>query len=42
MEVDLTPYSKKYGIVADHVLDAKLVEVNCKVLERENMGEDLF
>lgn len=33
---------RKYGLAADHVVDAKLVDVNGKVLNRETMGEDLF
>ncbi|XP_010537313.1 PREDICTED: berberine bridge enzyme-like 4 [Tarenaya hassleriana] len=33
---------RKYGISVDHVVDALLVDVNGRVLNRTNMGEDLF
>ncbi|XP_048322836.2 tetrahydroberberine oxidase-like [Ziziphus jujuba] len=33
---------RKYGLAADNILDAKLVNVNGKVLDRVSMGEDLF
>ncbi|KAF8088764.1 hypothetical protein N665_0530s0019 [Sinapis alba] len=33
---------RKYGITVDHVVDAQLVDVNGKLLNRATMGEDLF
>ncbi|CAA7054566.1 unnamed protein product [Microthlaspi erraticum] len=33
---------RKYGISVDHVVDAHLVDVNGKILNRASMGEDLF
>ncbi|KAF7842408.1 berberine bridge enzyme-like 22 [Senna tora] len=33
---------RKYGLAADQVIDAYLVDVNGKVLDREKMGEDVF
>lgn len=33
---------RKYGLSVDHVVDAKIVDVNGKVLDRKSMGEDLF
>ncbi|CAA7054567.1 unnamed protein product [Microthlaspi erraticum] len=33
---------RKYGISVDHVVDAKLVDVNGNILDRSSMGEDLF
>ncbi|KAE8734567.1 Reticuline oxidase-like protein [Hibiscus syriacus] len=33
---------RKYGLSVDHVVDAKLVDVNGRILNRKNMGEDLF
>ncbi|KAK1556458.1 hypothetical protein Q3G72_005330 [Acer saccharum] len=33
---------RKYGLAADNIIDAKMVDVNGKVLTRESMGEDLF
>ncbi|CAA2950169.1 Hypothetical predicted protein [Olea europaea subsp. europaea] len=34
--------SRKHGIAADHIIDAKLIDANGKILDRESMGEDLF
>lgn len=33
---------RRFGLTVDHVLDAKIVDVNGRVLDRESMGEDLF
>ncbi|GMI93069.1 hypothetical protein like AT1G30700 [Hibiscus trionum] len=33
---------RKYGVSADNVLDAVVVDANGRVLDRQSMGEDLF
>ncbi|XVF03117.1 hypothetical protein REPUB_Repub04eG0233200 [Reevesia pubescens] len=33
---------RKFGIVADYIIDAQLVDVNGRFLDRNSMGEDLF
>nr|BBA94167.1 tetrahydroberberine oxidase [Coptis japonica var. anemonifolia] len=33
---------RKYGLSADHVIDARLVDVNGRILDKESMGEDYF
>ncbi|KAK9072082.1 hypothetical protein SSX86_008514 [Deinandra increscens subsp. villosa] len=33
---------RKYGLSVDNIIDAEIVDVNGKLLNRESMGEDLF
>lgn len=34
--------ARKYGLSIDHIVDARLVDVNGQILDRASMGEDLF
>ncbi|KAM3284612.1 berberine bridge enzyme-like 22 [Capsicum chacoense] len=34
--------SRKFGIAADNIIDAKLIDANGRIHDRKSMGEDLF
>ncbi|KAM7524798.1 hypothetical protein LguiA_014700 [Lonicera macranthoides] len=34
--------SRRFGLAIDNIIDARIVDANGKILDRESMGEDLF
>ncbi|KAH7838781.1 hypothetical protein Vadar_031124 [Vaccinium darrowii] len=34
--------SRSFGIAADNIIDARLIDVNGRIVDRKSMGEDLF